>query len=88
MGNVWIVYSLFKRGKVVDVEKVLDQVWLFGLLFWCNWAYYYFLFGLIYLQCKEMVFVNEMLIEVIEFGLEYFNDSVLACFNLVYIYYV
>lgn len=88
MGNVWTAHSLLKKGKALDAEKVLNQVWSPNWLLKRNQAYYYFTKGLIELQRKELGPARQHLETALALGMEHPNDSALASLNLAHIHYV
>lgn len=87
-GNVWVAFTLLRKGKVQAAEKVIRQIKWPQWLIKKNRAYYHFTKGMIHLQKKELKAGEEDLLKACELGLQRKNDKAMASLNLAHIYYV
>ena len=85
-GNVWGAFTLMKRGKLAEAEKMMDQIKNPNLLLKSHQAYYHFVKGIAALQNKEFPEAEEHLTSALKKGLRTTNDTALVTLNLTHLY--
>ncbi len=84
-GNVWSAFSLLKKGKLAEAERMMDQIKRPDLLLKSHRSYYHFIKGIAALQNKEFPEAEEHLTSSLKLGLRTSNDTALVHLNLAHL---
>jgi len=84
-GNVWAAFSMMKKGKIAEAERMMDEIKRPDLLLKSHQAYYHFIKGIAALQNKEFPEAEEHLNGALKRGLRTVNDKALVTLNLAHL---